>query len=268
MATSARRIAISALLIIVTLWIWSLAAILLTIRWHAIPRPQAPIYELFPYGEIRIGVDASYPPFAVATSDDLFGFEIDLGRALGHELGLPVRFVNMGFDGLYDAIKADQVDMVISTLIIDPTRTQEVRYSAPYFNNGLMLISSVDNPMTSPQQLSSARIAFEYGSTAHEEINRWARRIGQFNPMPYELPNYALDAVLLEQADAAIVDATSYLLYKRQHSDWEPHAVYLTDTLYAIAVRIDRSDRLRAINKALSGLSEQGALDTMIARWF
>ena len=63
---------------------------------------------------MRIGVDASYPPFAVATADDLFGLDIDLGSALGERLGIPVRFVNMGFDGLYDSLRADQVDVVIS----------------------------------------------------------------------------------------------------------------------------------------------------------
>lgn len=267
MATAAQRTILSVILITNTVWIWSLAGILFAIRWHAIVRPAPPTYEIFPYGEIRIGVDASYPPFAVATANDLFGFEIDLGLNLGAELGLPVRFVNMGFDGLYDAIKADQVDMVISTLLIDSSRTNDVRYSKAYFNNGLMLISPRNNPISTLENTTALRLAFEYGSTAHEEANRWARRITYFVPMPYELPHYALDAVQLGYADVAIVDATSYLLYKRD-TDWEGHAVYLTDALYAIAVRIDREDKLRAINRALSGLSERGLLDTIMARWF
>ena len=58
-----------------------------------LPRPIPPLEEVFPYGEMRIGIDPSVPPFAVLTADDLFGLEIDLGYALGDQIGLadPVR---------------------------------------------------------------------------------------------------------------------------------------------------------------------------------
>ena len=96
----------------------------------------ADVAAALPAALTRIGVDASNPPFAVATADDLFGLEIDLGHALAEEIGVPVRFINMGYDGLYDSIRADQVDMVISTLTMDPLRTNDVRYTQPYFDAG------------------------------------------------------------------------------------------------------------------------------------
>src|SRR5262245_61249918 len=126
MAARSWRITSITLGIAVTVWVWSLAGTTFALRWSSVERPGPPVKELFPYGEMRIGVDASYPPFAVATATDLFGLDIDLGRALAERLDVPVRFVNMGFDGLYDSLKNDQVDVLLSALLIDFSKTGSV----------------------------------------------------------------------------------------------------------------------------------------------
>lgn len=252
---------------VVTAWIWALGLFVFYLRWNAFQRPGPPVQELFPYGEMRIGVDASYPPFAVAASDDLFGLDIDLGRALGERLGAPVRFVNMGYDGLYDAIRADQVDLVISALLIDPSRSAEVNYTAPYFDAGLVLVSRTETPLDTMEDMPGHSVAFEFGSGADEQARLWARRIAHFNTLPYELPQYALDAVRLNIADAALVDAVSLRLYLRSHPDWAALSSYVIHAPYAIAVRIDRYERWDAVNRALQTLIENGTLDTILKRW-
>lgn len=251
-----------------TIWAWSLAALLFAVRWNAYEHPGPPIRELFPYGEMRIGVDASYPPFAVATADDLFGFDIDLGRALGERLGIQVRFVNMGFDGLYDSIRADQVDMVISALLIDPSRTAEVRYTRPYYNAGIVMVSPANQPLNTMEAAAGHSLAYEFGSEADNQARLWARRIPPFATQPYELPSYALDAVRLGLADAALVDAPSLGVYLRDHRDWQTYFSYITDAPYAIALRIDRTATWEAVNRALQALIDDGTLDQIHQRWF
>ena len=51
-------------------------------------------------GVLRVGLDPTYPPFAVATENDLYGFDVDLARALAEDLGLQVQFAYFGYDGL------------------------------------------------------------------------------------------------------------------------------------------------------------------------
>ncbi len=224
------------------------------------------IAEIFPYGALRIGVDASNPPFAVATADDLFGLEIDMSKALADEIGIEAQFVNMTFDGIYDSLKADQVDMVIATLSIDPLRTAEVRYMRPYFNAGLVLISAAENPISLMSDMAGHRLAYEFGSNADSEARRWLRRILPFQTLPYELPEYALDAVRLGEADVALVDATSARLYLRDH-DWAARVEYATVNPYVIAVREDRAEVWRIVDRALQTLEENGTLQTIIDKW-
>lgn len=235
-------------------------------RWLLRHGITPPLSELFT-GELRIAVDASYPPFAVATADDLYGLDIDLGRAIGERIGIPVRFVNMGYDGLYDSLQTAQTDLILSALLMDGAKLGEVRYTRYYFDAGLMLVSAKNQLLASMDALPGKSLAYEFGSAADSEARLWARRIGDFEHRPYELPEYAMDAVRLQQADAALVDAIAGRLYLREHPDWQTDYVSITHALFAGAVRLDRIFVWRLVNKALQDMVDDESLDEIIARW-
>lgn len=266
MAARPWRVIGVSLALAVTAWIWTLAGALFLLRWIAVDRPPPPPPPLLPYGEMRIGVDASYPPFA-AVADDLYGLEIDLGRMIASRLNAPVRFINMGFDGLYDSLKADQVDLVLSALVIDASRMGDVRYTLPYFNAGLVLVSPAAKPVQAVDQLPGRRIALEFASEADQLARVWLRRVPPFVILPYELPDHALDSARRGIADAALVDAVSARLYLRLHPDWRAASQHVTDVLYAGAVRSDRGALQRAIDQALAAMMEDGTLAQLVSRW-
>jgi len=115
--------------------------------------------------------------------------------------------------------------------------------------------------------LSEYALAYEFGSDADTFARAWRRRIPPFTTHPYELPTYALDAVRLGQTDAALVDATSARLYMRDHPTWSAQMNYVSDSLYAVAVRISRGKTWEAINYALQSLADDGMLADIVKRW-
>lgn len=267
MVTRSRSLTLFSIVLFLTVWAWGLAGALFWMRWNSIERPRLPVKELFPYGEIRIGVDASYPPFEVATSTDISGIDIDIGKAIGERLNLPARFINMGYDGLYDSLKADQADMLISALTIDYSRSGDVLYTIPYYNAGQVLISDTQDPLAAMNEVSGHSVAFEFGSEANLTVRTWLRRIAPFQLMPFETPNFALEAVRLGDSDAALVDATSAGLYLRQHPDWFVQEVQVTDLLYAIAISTKRGNTWAAVNEALKSLIDDKTIAAIINKW-
>lgn len=233
----------------------------------SVNHPTGPAGQVLPHGELRVGVDPSYPPFAVANSDGLYGLEIDLANALGEELGVPVRFVMLGYDGLYDALRVDSVDVVISALLIDPARRNDVTYTRPYFDAGLLLVSNAGSPFGDMTLIPGHSLAYEFGSAADAEARRWLRRVQPFERRPYELARYALDAVRLGEADAALVDAVTTRLYLREHTNWAAQTFAVTSNSYAVAVRADRGGVWSVVNNALEALAFDGRLDAIVARW-
>jgi polar amino acid transport system substrate-binding protein len=96
-------------------------------------------------GIMRIGIDASYPPFEdIDQEGNLVGFDIDLSHELGRRFGVDAEFVIISFDGLYDALQVERVDLLLSALPFDPRLTEDVAYSHPYFNAGQVLVVRED----------------------------------------------------------------------------------------------------------------------------
>lgn len=254
-------------LAVIGVWLWGLGAVLWTIRWHNNPLPLNPRYEAFPYGELRVGMDMSYFPFATLDAEgNVQGLDADLARAIGKEVGLPVRFVPVSFDGLIDALITDRVDVVISALVLNSASTRQVMFTTPYLETGLLLVSASSSPIKSYNDLMNRSLALELGSEADNEARKWARET-DFTLLPYEYPNYALDAVRFGLADAALTDAISYQLYRRDHLFWQAHTVLVTSVPFSIAVKSDREGAHGYVDRALKRLIANRELARIVARW-
>ncbi len=238
---------------------------LMLVAWRQAAPPNRA--RAFPAGAIVIGVDGSYQPFALDDGETLRGLDIDLAQALAAEIGLPAHFRNIGFYGLYDALISGEVDLLIAALRVDPARMDDVRYSQPYFDNGLLLVTALNAPIPTDADLQGKGVAYEYASSADSQSRAWQEAGRQIERRPYEMPAYALDALRLGQADAALVDAISYRLYQSEHSDWLSAARYISHEPYAIAIRQDRREAWKLVEGALSALKEGGELATIIDKW-
>ena len=250
----------------IILMLLSLPLLILAVALWASVRPASE--PMLPYGTLRVGVDPSYPPFAFYEADEPRGFEIDLAMLLAETLDVPVQLVSLGFDGLYDAIKVDRVDLAIAALSPDPMRTADVRYTRPYFDNGLLLISADADRTVSMETLSGSSLAYAFGSSADVEARRWLRRIQPFETMPYETPAIALDAVRIGTAQLALVEAVDLAIYVGQHRDWQHTSISVTHVPFAIAVAADRGELAAAIDSLLADMQADSRLESLRRRWF
>lgn len=223
--------------------------------------------KAFPRGVIVVGVDAAVPPFASDDGEAVYGLDIDLGNAIARQLDLPIRFVNIGYYGLYDALISGEADLLISALRVEAARMDDVRYTRQYFDNGLVLATTKDKPIASLEELAGLRVSYEFGSRADTELRKLEGTGNGTTRLPYELPTYALDSLRLGYADAAIVDAITLRLYQRRFVAWNSTHTYLTRDPYAIATRHDNGDAWRLVDGALAALKESGELDKIIAKW-
>lgn len=252
-------------LLIAILLLCLLAALTIYISLRIEPPPDKD--SAFPRGEIVVGIDASYPPFAIDDGQSISGLDVDLAEAIADGIGLPVRFVSISFHGLYDALISGQADLLIAALRVDPARMDDVRYTRHYFDNGLLVVSSAEAPKLSPESLAGRRVAFEIGSQAETELRNLESKDLTLKRLPYELPRYALDALRLGIADAALVDATTLRLYQREYPNWQVARFHLTHDYLAIAVPRNRHGAWKLVDDALAALIESGQLATIIDKW-
>ena len=82
---------------------------------------------------LRIGTNADFAPFEFQDvgGKEYQGFDMDLIRAVGKELGYEVEIQNIGFDGLIPALEAKNIDVIISGVTINEERKAKVLFSDP-----------------------------------------------------------------------------------------------------------------------------------------
>lgn len=223
-------------------------------------------------GIIQIGLEASFAPFEMIDpgSGQAIGFDVDLAVALGQELGgIRPRFVNVGFDSLYDQLLAGRFDAIISALPVDRVWTEDVRYSLPYFEAGLVMVARADIEPTieATADLSGKRVSVEWGSEADAYGRQLNRRVGGIDLLPRETPQDALEAVREGSADVALVDAVSAYVFIGDARDLTVVGAPLTEVSYAIATRRTSPVLARELDEALARLRAAGTLDELLAKW-
>jgi polar amino acid transport system substrate-binding protein len=220
--------------------------------------------------ELRVGMDASFPPFeAVLANGSLVGFDVDLAREVSRRLDLESQFVaNLPYDGLYDALTAQRVDVVFSALVVNPARTADFAYSVPYFDAGeVLVLRSEAQGIRSVADLDGQRLAIVLGSQGDLQARKWSRRMANLVVAHHQTPVSALDAVAAGVADAALVDHVSALQDARTGSDLTVLGEPVVSAPYAAAVLRENQPLLRGINDALVAMEEDGTVDRLVAKW-
>lgn len=233
------------------------------------PSDDGTLAEIQQRGTLRVGLDASFPPFeTIDETGQIVGLDVDIAQAVADDLGVELELVNIGFDGLYDALLARRADLVISGLPYDPRWTQDVAYTLNYFNAGQVLIRlQGDVTIQEVEDIAGRIVAVEWGSQADMEGRRLEQEVGGVEGVTlqrYSSAAEAIDALLAGQADAAIVDGVSAVAALPRGLQI---VTYLTDEWYAAAVHIDSRELLGEVNQTLIRLEESGQMATIQAKW-
>jgi polar amino acid transport system substrate-binding protein len=219
-------------------------------------------------GVLRMGLDPTYPPFEVVDDGGLRGLDVDLAQAIAADLGLEAEFVYFGYDGLYDGLATEQVDVLISALVVAPERTRDFAYSEPYFNAGeILIVPQSETEIGGMADLNGRTLAVESGALGHVEANIWANRLADLTILPMASAAEAVTAVSLNQADAVLVDAVSGRLALREHANLKSLPDPVTVEPFALVVRIDDEFLLQKLNESLARLNQTGQLQAITSNW-
>ncbi len=219
-------------------------------------------------GRLLVGMDASYPPFEyVGEHGQIIGFDVDLAAEIARRLGVQVEFINMAYDGLYDALLIGQVDVLVSALVAAPEFEGKAHFSTPYFNIGEHLVTRQGAPFQGMEELDGLRLAVEIGSGGDVAARAWERRLPNLTVIRHPDSAAALEAVRQGAADAALVDGVAARLAVGQHPELSIAAV-VSDTLLAVATPPQSTVLLSRVNEAIDDMLADGTVDALLERWF
>ena len=217
-------------------------------------------------GVLRIGTDATYPPFESLDNGEFTGFDIELGRALGAEMGRKVEFVNTGFDGVFPALLAGKFDAVMSSVTITPERRQRLAFSAPYYTAGQIVATRHNqNGVSDLAALKNQTVGIQINTTAAEVLKPYPG----ISVRKYPTIDLALQDLQNGNLDGVVGDAPT-IRYFIAHGFPHLHTVgtLLTTEHYGIALRPKDAQLRAAINAALLRLRANGQFAALEAKYF
>jgi len=152
----------------------SVAAVALVSWTSCMSAPQVATQvksDLAPSGTLRAAINYGNPVLAQGTPSggDLRGITVDLARELSKRLDVPLQLVTYDAAGkMTDAIKTGAWD--IAFLAVDPTRANEVTFTAPYLEiEGTYLVPG-DSPIHAIQDVDREGVRVAVGAKSAYDL--------------------------------------------------------------------------------------------------
>lgn len=218
---------------------------------------------------LRVGMDASYPPFGSQNQEtkDYEGFDVDIIRAIGAEEGFDVEISNRSFDGLIPALQAREIDVAINDITITDDRKQSVDFSKPYYIAGLGVVVRSDNDtIHTAEDLQGKTLGVSIGSTGEEA----ARKIPGANVRVFNAINEAFLEVQNGGVDAVVNDipTNEYYVSHAGNKNVRTAEVALTKEDLGIAVLKGNTELLTKIDDGLAKIKANGKFSEIYEKWF
>lgn len=244
-----------------------IAATLLLLLLSPLPLlAQTALQRVRQTGELRVGTDATYPPFETVEGDAYSGFDIDLVNAIAKEMNVRARFINSGFDGIFPALQNGTFDAVISSVTITQERKSSMLFTDPYYDSGqLIAVREETQGIAAPDDLKGKTIGVQINTTAQYDLEkREGVTVNKYNTIDLallDLQNKRIDAVV---GDAPVL---KYMIFK-SFRGLKTVGRRFTDEKFGIAVAQGNEDLVQEMNAALKKIKESGEYDQIHEKWF
>lgn len=204
---------------------------------------------------LRVGMDASYPPFGSQNQEtkDYEGFDVEIS--------------NRSFDGLIPALQAREIDVAINDITITDDRRQSVDFSQPYYIAGLGVVVRADNDtIRTAEDLQGKTLGVSIGSTGEEAARKIpgadVRVFNAINEAFLEVQNGGVDAVVND------IPTNEYYVSHTGSTRVRTAEVALTKEDLGIAVRKGNHALLAKIDDGLTKIKANGRFAEIYEKWF
>lgn len=118
-------------------------------------------------GTLKIGVFSDKSPFGyVDENGEYQGYDIELAKRLGEDLGVDVEFVSTEAANRVEYLKAGKVDIILANFTVTDERAEQVDFADAYMNVALGVVSHKDNVVTDLSQIGDRPVIVISGTTA------------------------------------------------------------------------------------------------------
>lgn len=204
-------------------------------------------------------------------SDEWTGFDAELARLVGKELGVTVEFQEINWKMKETELSSKTIDCIWNGLTWDEERAENMSLTDYYMLNRQVLVVATKNAdkYTSVESLDGANVAAESGSAGESVITE---SLTSSNYIEKDAQIDVLTELIMGTVDAGVIDyvMANYLINKEGSSFADltivENVLTTQDEYYSIAFR-KGSDVTAKVNAILKDLKADGTVDTLAKKY-
>lgn len=217
---------------------------------------------------LRVASEGTYSPFTFHDPQDgnrLTGFDVEVARAVGEEMGMEVEFTDVPFDSIFAGLEAGRYDAVVNEVTITPEREELYDLSTPYsVSTGVIVTQAGTDDITSLADLA--------GRTSAQSLTSSFATVAKDAGADVEsVEGFTQAAALLNQGrvDATVNDRLAVLDYLKTTGDDGVKIAATTDERTEQGIALEKgSDLTPEVDAALEALGADGTLAKISEKYF
>ena len=222
-------------------------------------------------GKLTMATEATFPPYEYYDGDAIVGIDVEVAQAIAAKLGMELEVTDIAFDSIIPGVQTGKYDMGMAGMTVTDERKEQVNFSDSYATGVQVVIVKDDSPITSVDDLfadgantvvgtQAGTTGFIYATSDIEDAGLGTvKSFGKTTDAVEALKNGQVDCVVLDNEPAKALVAAN-------------EGLHILDTEYAvedyaIAIAKENTDLLEKVNKALSELTADGTLQSIVDKY-
>lgn len=229
-------------------------------------------------GKLRIGCEATYPPFTFRDRGEIVGYDVELATAMCRSLGVTPEFIDTQWSGVIPALYAGRFDIIMSSMSYTRARLERVAFSNPYAEAGQsLLIRTRDaDRIKTIEDMSNRVLGVKLGSpgeTLHPRLNtriQAAKSGAGFREVKTYDEHPAAYLALMQGTVDGVLNTLPTLAYviKSQPNRFAVVRGIGADNWAGIACRKEDTEILGWLNERIRTFQTDGSLKALQEKWF
>jgi ABC-type amino acid transport substrate-binding protein len=229
--------------------------------------PGTPLGDIQEKGEIVIGVKYDVPPFGFNNpeTNEVEGFDVDLGKAVAERLGVEPKFIEAISDNRIPFLQDGTADLILSTMTINEERVGQIDFSDPYFiAKGRILVKEDNTEITGVDSLAGKSVCTALGSTYEATLKEQApdaklKLVDSYSECLESIQNGSVDAVSTDD-----VILTGMII---QDDSLKMVGDELTQEPYGAGIKKGNTELVDFVNETFDELNSSGRYDELFQKW-
>jgi polar amino acid transport system substrate-binding protein len=218
-------------------------------------------------GVVRIGVMGEQAPWgAIDASGQNVGYDVEVGRLIGEELGVKVEFVPNAVAARIPNLLTNKVDIQMAVMGMYPERAKVVQFSKPYSGLKIILLSSKKNKIEKIEDARNLRIGVPRGAAQDTAITKLLGDIPNIHR--FDDDSSTMQALVSGQVDA-IGGNTTYKINLDKAApgnDFEQKVVF-NEQWQGICTKLGDAEINGWLNQFIDKIAADGRLEKISQKW-